>query len=449
MRRLALLVLLASLPAAAQSVTLTAPPLFVLPNEGRNPAGQIEGIEGGAYTARASDVGAVYYNPAGLGLSKKSSVSAASAAYEWTFYTGEVGEIADTGSRLSSNGRLFGFVVGAETLKSEKLSLGFAIPTPVSWKPTLQLSGALATPSGAADLLYSADGSYSDIVPTIAAGYALRPGLRVGASLGLSFLTLTQTQEQFAQAVLGSGAGVTQRTFRADGTSYDLILTGGLQWDLSPNLTLGLVVAAPGLGLGGSTGIFAVESTAVGGAFRSVAFRDPEAEFAVKHPAKVSLGLSWRFARGGVEADVRFVAGASAYELFSSDVPGAWTSGSGSSGEAGPAIFTPAYDERRSVTNVAVGGRYDLTPKTSVHLGVFTAFSPVGERSVFTAVDVYGVSAGVSLNWAHVSGSLGFAYEWGNEADPFRDESMAQGSSPSGQLGITSVHLLWGLTYKF
>ena len=447
MRRLPLLFLLLSLPAAAQSVTITAPSLFVLPNEGRNPAGQIEGIEGGAFTARATDVGAVYYNPAGLGLSRKSSVSAASAAYEWTFYTGEVGEVADTGSRLSSNGRLFGFVVGGETLKSEKLSLGFAIPTPVSWKPTLQLSGVLPAPGGAADLLYSADGSYSDLVPTIAAGYALKPGLRLGASVGVSFLTLTQTQGAFAQAVTPGGGGVTQRTFRADGTTYDVILTGGLQWDLSPSVTLGVVAAAPGLRLGGSTGLFAVESTATGAGFRSIAFRDPEAEFTVKHPARVSVGLSWKFARGEVEADVKYSAGASAYELFSSPVAGAWTSGSGSAASSGPAIFTPAYDERRSVTNVAVGGRWDLSPKTSVHLGAFSALSPVGEKSVFTAVDVYGVSAGVSLNWPHLSGSVGFAYEWGHEADPFRDDP--QGSTLTGQLGISSVHLLWGLTYKF
>lgn len=447
MRRLPLLALLLSLPAAAQTVTITAPSLFVLPNEGRNPAGQIEGIEGGAYTARASDVGAVYYNPAGLGLSRKSSVSAASAAYEWTFYSGEVGQVADTGSRLSSNGRLFGFVVGAETLKSERLSLGFAIPTPVSWKPTLQLSGPVGTPGGAVDLLYSADGSYSDLVPTVAAGYALKPSLRVGASLGVSFLTLTQTQEAFAQAVLGSGAGATQRTFRVDGTSYDLVLAGGLQWDLSPSVTLGVVAAAPGLHLGGSTGLFAVESTATGAVYRSLAFRDPEAEFRVKHPARVGLGLSWRFARGEVEADAKYVAGVSAYELFSSEVAGAWTSGSGGPGSSGPVAFAPAHDERRSVTNVALGGRYDLTPKTCVHLGFFTAFSPVGEESVFTAVDVYGVSAGVSLNWAHLSGSLGFAYEWGDEAAPFRDDP--QGTTPSGELGITSVHLLWGLTYEF
>ncbi len=53
MPRWPLLTLLLSLPAAAQTATITVPPLFVLPNEGRNPAGQIEGIEGGAFTARA------------------------------------------------------------------------------------------------------------------------------------------------------------------------------------------------------------------------------------------------------------------------------------------------------------------------------------------------------------------------------------------------------------
>ena len=147
MRRWPLLLVLCSLPVTAQTVSISAPSLFIAPNEGRNPAGQIEGIEGGAFTARAADVGAIFYNPAWLGLSKKSSVSAASAAYEWTFYSGEVGEVADTGSRLSNNGRLFGFVIGGDVLGNDKLSLGLAFPTPVAWKPTLQLSGIVGTTS--------------------------------------------------------------------------------------------------------------------------------------------------------------------------------------------------------------------------------------------------------------------------------------------------------------
>ena len=318
MRRWSLLFALFSFPVAAQTVSISAPSLFIAPNEGRNPAGQIEGTEAGAFTARAEGVGAVFYNPAGLAHSMKSSVSAASAAYEWTFYSGEVGDIADTGSRLSTNGRLFGFVVGGEVLGSEKLSLGFAIPTPVSWKPTLQLSGVIGTGYSGAGMIYSTDGSYADVVPTIAAGYALRPNLRLGGSLGLSFLTLSNNQTSSVQGMASGGAGLAQRTFRADGTSYDILLTAGLQWDLSRAVTLGFVAAAPGLHTGGSTSLIVEETTATAGGYRTAWFRDPEAEFTVKHQTRLSLGLSWRFARGEVEADVKYYAGTSKYEMFSS-----------------------------------------------------------------------------------------------------------------------------------
>lgn len=447
MRRCSLLLALFSLPAAAQTTSISAPSLFIAPNEGRNPAGQIEGTEGGAFTARASDVGSIYYNPAGLGRSNKSSVSAASAAYEWTFYSGEVGDISDTGSRLSNNGRLFGFVIGGEVLKNDRLSLGLAFPTPVSWKPTLQLSGVLGTQYSGAGMLYSTDGSYADVVPTIAAGYALRPDFRLGGSLAMSFLTLSNTQEAAVQGIGTNGAGLASRTFRADGTSYDLLLTAGLQWDLSKALTVGLVVTAPGLGLGGSTSLLAEETTASSGGYRTVWFRDAEAEFQVKHPTRVSLGLSWRFARGEIEADVKYFAGVSRYEMFSSSVSGVWTVASPDSTRTGAATFAPAYDERKAVANVAIGGRYDLSKKTSVHLGFFTSQSPVGDESILSVVDLYGVSSGVSLNWAHLSGSIGIVYEWGDQGVSLSPSSLAP--SVTGELGISSFHLLWGLTYKF
>jgi hypothetical protein len=312
----------------------------------------VDGIEGGAFTARAADVGAIFYNPAGLGLSKKSSVSAASAAYEWTFYSGEVGEIGDTGSRLSNNGRLFGFVIGGEVLGDEKLSLGLAFPTPVSWKPTLQPSGIVGTGYSGAGMIYSTDGSYTDVLPTIAAGYALRPDLRIGGSLGLSFLTLSNTQEGAIQGMTPGGAALAQRVFRADGTSYDILLTGGLQWDVSQD---------------GS--------------------------------------------------------------------------------RAGPAASAPTYDEREAVANVAIGGRYDLTKKTSLHLGFFTSQSPVCDESVFSVVDLYGISTGVSLNWAHLSGSIGIVYEWGDQGIALSPSSSLP--AVNGELGISSFHLFWGLTYRF
>jgi hypothetical protein len=185
---------LLALPLTAQVATVAIPPLFILPNEGRNPMGPVEALEGGAFVARASGVGAVCYNPAGLALSKKSEISSSASAYEWTFYSGQVGNVSDTSSRLSNNGRMFGFVIGEPLITNDRLRIGFAMPMPVSWKTALQMEGAGPVGSGSGQALYSSDGSFMDLVPTLGLGYTLRPGLRVGVSLGMSFLTLKQQQ---------------------------------------------------------------------------------------------------------------------------------------------------------------------------------------------------------------------------------------------------------------
>lgn len=436
---------LVAAPALAQQPRVSAPPLFVLPNEGRNPEGQIEGMEGGAYTARGEGVGAVFYNPAGLALSKKSSISASTAAYDWTFYSAEVNQVAETSSRISSNGRLFGFVVGDPLIRDERLRVGFAILTPVAWKPTLQLSGVVETPAATAATLYSADGSYSDLVPTFAVGYSLRSGLRVGGSLGFSFLSLSQEQLAFLQGTAATASALTQRTFRADGTAYSVLLTGGLQWDVSGAVSLGLVVGAPGLRVGGSASVLVSESTSWGAGYESLSFRDPEAEFEIRHPARVQLGVAWRFGRGELEADVKYFAGTPAYDVFSSSVAGLSVVAGPGGSVSEPAAFSPTVDERRGLANVALGGRYHLTATTALHLGVFTAFSPVTDRSAFASVDIYGVSTGASVTWKKLSGSLGLVYQWGSQKVAFADGAPGGGA----RLGISSIHLLWGLTYSF
>ncbi len=73
--------------------------------------------------------------------------------------------------------------------------------------------------------------------------------------------------------------------------------------------------------------------------------------------------------------------------------------------------------------------------------------SPVGDESVFSIVDLYGVSTGVSLNWTHLSGSIGVVYEWGDQGIALSPSSSLPGVN--GELAISSFHLLWGLTYKF
>jgi hypothetical protein len=438
---------LLAVPVTAQTPVVAVPSLFVIPNEGRNPLGAVEGLEGGAYVARAKGVGAICYNPAGVALSKKSEISSSSSAYEWTFYSGQVGGETDTSSRLSSNGRLFGFVLGDPILTNERLRIGFAVPVPVSWKTTLQMDGA--PPSGPGDMgaLYSTDGTYGDIVPTLALGYSVRPDLRIGASLGLSFLTLKQQQLFRVQSSTPGGSTLMENSFSANGTAYSLLLVGGLQWDVSPAVTLGLALGAPGHRFAGSSNVIILENVSANSGYQTTLFHDPKAEFQVCHPAWLNLGGAWRLGRGAIELNVKTFGAVSSYNLFKSSLQGSVVQAGPDGTTTTVATFGASPDQRRTTTNVTLGGHYDVNERTSWHAGFFTANSPVEAGSTFEQIDIRGLASGCSLRWSNLSGSIGLVYEWGG-----RSLKVPQTGDPiavNGGLGIHSFHLLWGLTYVF
>ena len=79
---------IAAAAAAAFAASLTAqdldPPALTLtlPNYGMTPIGQVAGMEGGAFVARANDASSNWYNPAGLALAEKSSISSSAGTYQ-------------------------------------------------------------------------------------------------------------------------------------------------------------------------------------------------------------------------------------------------------------------------------------------------------------------------------------------------------------------------------
>jgi hypothetical protein len=74
-------------PALAQT-NLVVPPTVLVPNYDRVFPGLQEGLEGGAVIARARDASAVFYNPAGLALSKRSALNASAQGYQPTVRDG-------------------------------------------------------------------------------------------------------------------------------------------------------------------------------------------------------------------------------------------------------------------------------------------------------------------------------------------------------------------------
>jgi hypothetical protein len=449
-RRILLATILAGLAGAtpSQSQTVTVPPSLILPNYDRLPIGQREGIEAGAYVARTNDAAAAWYNPAGLGQSRKSALNASATAYEYTSMELEGFGTSEGRSRISSIGTMLSFVIGEDVINSRNWRFGFAITTPVAWQPS---SIELAIPVSGTELLaYATDVDLDIMIPSLSAAYV--PGgagvgkLRLGASLGMAITGLGQSVD-FSDRVTDSAAVVVTRNFSADGEVWHLIPTVGLQWDISPSISFGTRISAPGMRVLGSSRIRLQNSRYSNVEVRDLIFADPGVTLDYKQPFEADMGVAFDVFKGEVEVDVHYFGALDPYELYASGLPGRLTVDSG----AGPVVtsvpFTTTMNSARSVVNIAIGGSRPISQKIRVHAGFSTDQSPVNQSlSMFRQVNLKRFTAGFSLTGARLSGSLGFGYSAGSGT------RQTLGSTEGGQqtttrLNVKAANLLFALSY--
>ncbi|HMK71843.1 MAG TPA: hypothetical protein VK454_00815, partial [Myxococcaceae bacterium] len=172
--------LLSLLPAgaAAQSSSIVIVPSIIAPNYDRIFPGVQESIEAGADIARARSAAAVWYNPAGIVLTKRTQLNASSQGYELTLIGGT--GIREAGTEVSSFRTLpsfVGLVLGEEVLPWRNLRLGFAVVNPISWDQSLDVS---VNPNPGARVTYLAQGNFQNFQAIVALGWALSPDFRLG-----------------------------------------------------------------------------------------------------------------------------------------------------------------------------------------------------------------------------------------------------------------------------
>lgn len=449
LRALLCLALAGPPPVALAAQTVTVPPNLILPNYDRIPVGQREGIEAGAYLARTNDAAANWYNPAGLAKSLKSSLNASATAYEWTSMSLEGFGVSEGRSRISSIGTLLGVVIGNDVLHSDHVRLGFAITRPIVWQPSsIELSSPLQ--SGQELLLYSTDVGFDVMVPSLSVAYA--PGgvaagrVRIGAGLGVAIATMAQNQDVSDRVTTPTTASVTRNSFSADGSTWQLRLTGGVQWDATSRLTLGGVVVAPTMRVLGSSRLASVRSQWTPVQLADFIFADPGVPLDYRLPLELAAGGALQFAKGQIEFDVHYYGAVDPYVLYESALTGRLTvvdSG------AAPVVTTPPFattmNSARAVTNVALGGSYPLSGTLRFHAGFSTDRSPVADQtqSLFRQVDLSRVTAGISLTGVRLAGSLGFGYSFGSGT------RQTLGSTPGTEtrLSVKAANLLFALSY--
>lgn len=444
-------VLLAALAGASPgwAQTVSVPPTIILPNYDRIPVGQREGIEGGAYVARTNDAAAAWFNPAGLGQSVKSSLNASANAYEWTKLELEGFGTSEGSSRISTVGTLLSFVIGEDVIHSRNWRFGFAITRPVVWAPS-SIDLAFTMQGGAELIGYATDVNFDVMIPSLSAAYV--PGgagtgkLRLGAGLGMAITTIAQSQE-LSDRVTDSAASVATRSFSADGATWHLQPTLGLQWDIRPGVTFGTRITLPSLRILGSSQMRLQNSRYSNVEVRDLIFADTSLKLDYKQPLEAAAGIAFPVGGGVVELDIHYFGAIDPYEMYTSELNGRLTVDSGGGPTVGTVPFTPVVNSARSIVNFAVGGSRPLSKSLRFHVGFSTDQSPVDQDvSTFREVNLSRVTTGVSLTGARLSGSLGLGYSFGSGT------RLTLGSTEGGQqtetkLKVRTANLLFALSY--
>jgi long-subunit fatty acid transport protein len=419
--------------AAIVAQSAAVPPNLILINYDRLPVGQREGIEAGAFLARTNDAGANWYNPAGLGNSVETSLNAGATAYEWTKMGIEGFGTTQGRSRINTVGTLISVAIGKGTIKSDEWRLGFSLARPIVWRPS-SIDFAFE-PNVDQVVAYASDADFNVMIPGVAIAYV--PGgvstgrFRIGAGLGMAITSLSQSQSISSRVTTPTSASLTEQGFSAEGSTWQLQPSGGVQWDATARIILGARVVAPGIRIMGSTRMTL----------------DDKATFDYKRPAEASVGAAYHTSKIELELDVHYYGAINSYELYSSDSTGTLTTvdNTGTPTVTNPP-FVATVNSARAVTNVAVGGHYRLSQSLRVHAGFASDLSPVDDetQSIFRKVDLSRFTTGLSLTGQRISGSLGIGYSFGSGTREFLGPATGE-----TRLNIKTVNVLFGLSFAF
>ena len=251
LRGLRLGVVLLGCTTAAQSSRaqqFTVPQTLTVSNRDRIFPGLYEFSEAGAVVARVRDASAIWYNPAGLALSDRTTFNASSTAYQLTVIGSANGldELARTAS-FQPIPSAAGIAFGKEVLDWQGIRLGVGIYNQASWDQSVHLQ----TPRNPPDPgeLRDAARRSTPLIFSGGAGWALDPRYRFGAALLLDYTETGDSGQTSGDMQNGSSLQTVIQTLDFSGNTLHLLASFSAQADPWPWLSLGLVLRTPGIAL--------------------------------------------------------------------------------------------------------------------------------------------------------------------------------------------------------
>ena len=451
LRLVGVLILSSSGLASAQTGGINLPPSLIAPNYDRIFPGVLESIEAGADVARARRAAAIWYNPSGMALARRTQLNASSQGYQLTLLGGT--GIRDTGVEVSNFRTIpsfIGIVFGQEIIPWKKFRIGFAVTNPISWEQSVDVS---VTPAMGRRTTYTAQSSFQNYQPTAAVAYAADPSLRFGFALAFPH-TSASSQTAFSTAVTtNAGINGSVRTLALSGNTTHVLASLSTQWDPVPWLSLGAVVKTPGLRIvGGGSLTYEAQLTQQGTTgpqqVTQTFLRDTNASFNYRIPLELDGGVAVRFGRVELELDLRWHQASGTYVALASSTPGqVVTTSAGSAPLVTNTPFPPQIWGTLGILNASIGGRYRLSNVVTFHAGFYIDRAPGDARSpILQLINLYGLRAGASFTGETISGSVGLGYEFGTSNRALVTDS---GDTEQQTLTTQTISLLFAISYDF
>ena len=452
---LPLVVLVAAVPAAAQtSASLpqaaVAPFNIVLPNYSNVAVGEIGGLEGNAYLARVGDSSAAYYNPAGLTLATKNSVSGSGGAFQTTSVSPE--NFSERGMSFRHIPTMTSFIL-KELFGSTNWAGGLSMSLINSWGQSVNGQRSLSNGAASNRIMYSSLGEMSVWMANAGVGYTSGGKWRVGATVDGQLMQFERNEALSNQYVTGSALSAAVIQARASAWTWHFRLSAGAQYDVRPGFRVAAAIRTPGFQLL-SGGSFSHEGMSNAGMTTITAsFFDPNPDVRFKLPFEFKAGAAWIGSRAQVEVDLLTYTGRSPYQAL--ETSESWTIITDPGTGATPAVqhfpIERAVIDRQAVVNLAVGGQVSLTSSGSwkLHGGYTTDRSPVGpDDTFFTRVHMQAFTVGMSGRTGLLLGSIGLRYATGKSGDiPLRAFQDVQPLTT--RLKVSNVGIVYSVALLF
>jgi hypothetical protein len=441
--------LLATEAALAQNPQALFPPNVILPNNYSLPIGQIGGLEGNAYTARASDPTALWFNPAGIAGANVSTVSASTGSFRVLTVSPQL--LEGNGHSLDQLPAAVG-LVQKTPFHWEAWTLGVAIVRTAAWAQSTD--GIVSAVDPSQSITLSADAAFNRTTFALTVGREAGQQWRLGGGLLLDVLNLRSVQSLTFRQQTETYFRTFLDSYRATGSQVDLRLGLGAQVDLSKHVKLGAVLRTPGVQIvsSGSFNIDVVDQR--GSVSEQLSFYDStNAKFKYVLPLEVAVGGSWVSDVGEIEVDVRAQTGKSAYEGFASTTPVVRISdpGDGTQAQRTLSPFPGIPFAARSLVSVALGGFLNLSKdgRWKLHAGFENDPTPVASADgFFDRINMNSVTLGVGGASKHISGSIGFNYQFGFSEQ--RLVSDIEGNELTRtRVKVSTIGILYSVSYVF